>query len=157
MFDSFDIAEDVGETGLIRDDVYLKVRADILTCTLMPGSLLQEKDLAERYSVGRSPVRDALLRLQEQGLVKILPRKGYRVLPISLGDAQDLYDMRILLEKECIKRLNKFICEGPWYLLPLIDGADIRSDITLVTEPEKLLQRQASFTNLTTSAFGKQL
>ena len=33
MFDSFDIAEDVGETGLIRDDVYLKVRADILTCT----------------------------------------------------------------------------------------------------------------------------
>ena len=99
MLDSFDITEDVGETGLIRDDVYLKVRADILTCTLMPGSLLQEKELAERYSVGRSPVRDALLRLQEQGLVKILPRKGYRVLPISLGDAQDLYDMRILLEK----------------------------------------------------------
>ena len=105
MLDSFDITEDVGETGLIRDDVYLKVRADILTCTLMPGSLLQEKDLAERYSVGRSPVRDALLRLQEQGLVKVLPRKGYRVLPISLGDAQDLYDMRILLEKECIKRV----------------------------------------------------
>ena len=42
MLDSFDITEDVGETGLIRDDVYLKVRADILTCTLMPGSLLQE-------------------------------------------------------------------------------------------------------------------
>ena len=53
-----------------------------------------------------------------------------------------------IIEKECIKRLKRFILEGPKYLFPLIDGIDIRSGITLVTDPEKLLQTQASLTNL---------
>ena len=61
------------------------------------------------------------------------------------------------MEKECIKRLNKFIWDGPKYLSPLIDGTDTRSEMTLVTDPEKLLQMQASLANLTASAFGKQL
>ena len=62
-----------------------------------------------------------------------------------------------IIEKECIKRLNKFICDGPKYLCPLIDGTDTRSEITLAKEPEKLLQIQASLANLAASAFGKQL
>ena len=61
------------------------------------------------------------------------------------------------MEKECIKRLNKFILDGPKYLCPLIDGDDTRSEITLVTDPEKLLKIQASLANLAASAFGKQL
>ena len=61
------------------------------------------------------------------------------------------------MENECIKRLNKFILEGPKYLFPLIEGIDIRSEITLVTDPEKLLQMQASLTNLIASSLGKQL
>ena len=59
--------------------------------------------------------------------------------------------------RSAIKRLNEFIWEGPKYLSPLIDGTDTRSEITLVTDPEKLLQMQASLASLTTSAFGKQL
>ena len=62
-----------------------------------------------------------------------------------------------IIEKECIKRLNKFMWDGPKYLCPLIDGTDARSEITLVTDPEKLLQMQASLANLVASAFGKQL
>ncbi|MBT5941154.1 MAG: GntR family transcriptional regulator [Rhodospirillaceae bacterium] len=92
------------KTGLIRDGVYEKIRADILTCVLAPGSRVFENDLAQRYNVSKSPVRDALLRLQEQGLIDVLPRKGYLIRPISIGDAHDLYEMRLLLEKSCIRR-----------------------------------------------------
>lgn len=91
-------------SGLIRDGVYEKIRADILACVLAPGSRVFENDLAQRYNVSKSPVRDALLRLQEQGLIEVLPRKGYLIRPISIGDAHDLYEMRLLLEKSCIRR-----------------------------------------------------
>lgn len=91
-------------SGLIRDGVYGKIRTDILTCALAPGARVFENDLAERYGVSKSPVRDALLRLQEQGLVEVLPRKGYLIRPISIADAKDLYEMRLLLEKSCIRR-----------------------------------------------------
>ena len=62
-----------------------------------------------------------------------------------------------IIEKECIKSLKKFIWVGPKYLRPLIDGTDTRSDMIFVTEPEKLLQIQASLTNLVTASLGKQL
>jgi DNA-binding GntR family transcriptional regulator len=91
-------------SGLIRDGVYDQIRADILTCALAPGAIIQEKDLAANYAVSKSPVRDALLRLQEQGLIEVLPRRGYRVQPISLSDAKELYETRVLLEKSCVKR-----------------------------------------------------
>lgn len=102
----------IGRTVLIRDEVYGWIREDILACTLVPGSLLQERELAIRYAVSKSPVRDALLRLQEQGLIEVLPRKGYRVSPISLADAGDLYDMRILLETACIKRVIENVSDS---------------------------------------------
>ena len=89
---------------LIRDGVYEEIRADILTCVLAPGSRVFENDLANRYNVSKSPIRDALLRLQEQGLIKVLPRKGYLVCPISIADAYNLYEMRLLLEKASIRR-----------------------------------------------------
>lgn len=88
----------------MRDDVYQRIRAGILSCALKPGSLVQENDLALHYEVSKSPVRDALLRLQEQGLVEVLPRKGYRIKPVSVSDAADMYEMRALFERACITR-----------------------------------------------------
>ncbi len=90
--------------ALMRDDVYGQIRAEILACVLKPGSLVQENDLALRYAVSKSPVRDALLRLQEQGLIEVLPRKGYRIKPISVADAAEMYEMRAILERACITR-----------------------------------------------------
>ena len=91
-------------SGLIRDGVYEKIRADILTCVLSPGSRIFENELARRYNVSKAPVRDALLRMQEQGLIEVIPRQGYLVKPISIIDAHDLYEMRLLLEKSSIRR-----------------------------------------------------
>jgi GntR family transcriptional regulator, rspAB operon transcriptional repressor len=90
--------------ALMRDDVLARIRADILACVLAPGSKIYEQVLAEQYGVSKSPVRDALMRLAQQGLVEVLPRKGYRVLPVSVSDAREMYEMRLMLERECVNR-----------------------------------------------------
>ena len=90
---------------LVRVDVYERLRSEILACSLRPGTQLQEKELAEKYGVSKSPIRDALLRLQEQHLIEVLPRKGYRVTPVSMSEIGEMYEMRALLEGACVRRL----------------------------------------------------
>lgn len=86
---------------LLRVDIYEKLREEILACRLRPGADLREQDLAGRFAVSKSPVRDALLRLEREDLVTIAPRQGYRVAPISLSDARDLLRLRCILECAC--------------------------------------------------------
>ena len=64
-----------------------------------------------------------------------------------------------MIEKECTKRPNKFIWDGPKYLFPLIEGIETRSELEIifVKEPEKLLQTQASLASLAAASLGKQL
>ncbi|GGK49156.1 GntR family transcriptional regulator [Salinarimonas ramus] len=92
-------------TGLRRTSVFQKLRAEILTCTIRPGTRIQERDLADRFGVSKSPIRDALIKLEEQNLVEVMPRKGYRVKPISIADAREIYEMRLIYERECVGRL----------------------------------------------------
>ena len=98
-------AETRAPQRLVRIDVYERMRGEILSCALRPGTQLQEKELAEKYGVSKSPVRDALLRLQEQHLIEVLPRKGYRVTPISMAEIGEMYEMRSILECSCVRRL----------------------------------------------------
>ncbi len=85
---------------LMRSSVYSALKSDILACRLPPGAELREPETSARYQVGRSPLREALLRLEAEGLVVIVPRQYYRVAPISLRDAADLFGLRRLLEPE---------------------------------------------------------
>jgi DNA-binding GntR family transcriptional regulator len=89
---------------LLRDSVYQAIRSSILTCEFRPGQELREQLLAERYRVSRSPIRDSLLRLEQENLVTVLPRQGYRVNPISLSDAEDILGFRMLIQPACAAR-----------------------------------------------------
>lgn len=75
---------------------------DILTCGLPPGSELREQELAQQFEVSKSPVREALQHLVREGLVTVMPRQGYRVSPVSMSDAQDMFAYRQVLELGCI-------------------------------------------------------
>ena len=88
---------------LLRSDVFRALRADILACRLAPGAELREAELAERFAVSKSPVRDALTRLVHDGLVIVMPRQGYRVAPISLKDVRDIFQYRCVLECACAR------------------------------------------------------
>ena len=97
---------------LVRDEVYERIRTEIVSCILRHGSQVQEGELAERYGVSKSPIRDALLRLQEQDLIEVLPRKGYRVKPVSITEVREMYEMRQLLERSCVARLVEYGSES---------------------------------------------
>lgn len=88
--------------SLMRDRVYRRLRSDILACRLTPGAELHEMDLARGFAVSKSPVRDALLRLENEGLVEVLPRKGYRIAPLSIEMARELFELREVLEPACL-------------------------------------------------------
>lgn len=90
---------------LLRETVYEQLRADMISCRLAPGTEIREHDLAGRFGVSKSPVRDALMRLEREGLVITLPRQGYRVAPVSLLDIQDMFELRDLLEQACMVRI----------------------------------------------------
>lgn len=91
--------------GLIRHRIFDELRCDIMSCTLQPGSELRESELAQRYGVSKSPIRDALQKLEFEGLVQIVPRQGHRVVPISIGDARDILDLRETLEQAAVKKI----------------------------------------------------
>ena len=86
---------------LLRDNVYAAIRSEILLCRLAPGEDMRESDLAARFEVSRQPVREALLRLEQERLVTVLPRQGYRVNAVSVSDARDLLRFRQALEPAC--------------------------------------------------------
>lgn len=91
--------------GLIRHKIYDRLRADILSCELSPGREIREGELAERFGVSKSPVRDALQRLELEGLVEIEPRRGHRISPISVSDAADILDLREILEAAALRTI----------------------------------------------------
>jgi len=93
----------VAPVRLLRVDIFHELREDILTCRIPPASELREGELAERFNVSKSPVRDALSRLVQEGLVHVMPRQGYRVAPISLRDVRDMFGYRAVLEGACVR------------------------------------------------------
>ena len=78
--------------------VYVQLKQDILNGTLSPGQSLSAIDVGTRFSASRTPVRQAFLRLEADGLVSLTDRQGARVAPISIKSVRDLFELRILLE-----------------------------------------------------------
>ncbi|WP_191283975.1 GntR family transcriptional regulator [Pseudolysinimonas yzui] len=92
-------------TGITRTQrVYDDIRSAILLGTFKPGTPLRLAELAERFDVSMSVVREALTRLAEQHLVALAPRSGFRVVEISRQDLADLVDMRIEFEGMALVR-----------------------------------------------------
>ena len=90
---------------LLRETVYEQLRAEVINCKLAPGTEMREAELAARFGMSKSPVRDALMRLAREGLVITLPRQGYRVAPVSLNDVLDMFHLRAALERACMERI----------------------------------------------------
>jgi DNA-binding GntR family transcriptional regulator len=90
-----------GSTTLSAD-VFQHLREDILSGRFAPGGKLRLQDLRERYDVGFSPLREALMYLASDGLVVIEQQKGFRVTPISLDDLWDVTRTRQRIEGELL-------------------------------------------------------
>lgn len=82
----------------VAESVYQKLRDHIIFGSFKPGQRLAEEQLAEQMGVSRTPVREALLRLEQEGLIQMLPRQGAVVRRLSLEEARQVYEVRALLE-----------------------------------------------------------
>ncbi|PQV54104.1 GntR family transcriptional regulator [Paraburkholderia sp. BL21I4N1] len=80
------------------DSVYQQLRTKILSNELRPGMQLLERDLVSLFGVSRTPVREALVRLQKENLLQIVPRHGIRVRQVSLADIEEINQVQTSLE-----------------------------------------------------------
>jgi len=84
----------------LTDSVYEALRDRIVFSEIPPGEILVEARLAEAHGVSKTPVREALGLLSQEGLIEVLPRVGYRVTEISVHDVHDVFRLRSLLEPD---------------------------------------------------------
>ncbi len=93
----------------LSTDVFAQLSSRILQWQYLPGQRLTEEDLCAQFSVSRSPIREALGQLVEQGLVVKKARQGYAVRKIDMKEINELYDVRQVLELSVVERL----CRSP--------------------------------------------
>ncbi|MEV7388023.1 MULTISPECIES: GntR family transcriptional regulator [unclassified Streptomyces] len=86
------------------DRVYSHVKQGVLDRRYEGGTLLTEGELAEAVGVSRTPVREALLRLEVEGLIKLYPKKGAMVLPVSAQEIADVVETRMLVEEHAVRK-----------------------------------------------------
>lgn len=87
------------------ETVYLQIKADIFDFRLLPGDRFTETELAERYGLSRTPVRDALYRLRHEGYVEVEFRSGWHIRPFDFVRFDELYDLRIIIECAAVERI----------------------------------------------------
>lgn len=95
----------------LRDLVFESLKEAILSQKLRPGERLLENELAEELGVSRTPIREAIRRLEQEGLVVMLPRKGAYVAGISLKDIHEVYEIRAALEALALELAATYITD----------------------------------------------
>lgn len=86
-----------------NEAAYQRLKDALVTLAYKPGEYLNTAQVMERLGVGRTPVNQALHRLSTEGLVKIIPRKGAMASPLSINDALELVDVRLVNEMLCLR------------------------------------------------------
>ena len=99
----------------LKQKAYETIKLKILNCEYAPNQLLNEQLLCKELgSVSRTPVRDAVGRLEQEGLLSILPKKGILVAPLSFVDINLIFEIRLLLEPYAILHYGNKIPGKDW-------------------------------------------
>lgn len=110
--------------------VFESLRQDIIALTLAPGTVLSRAELQKRFGLSSTPVRDALMRLQEEGLVEVFPQHATVVSPIDLESAQQGQFLRRSVELEVVHTLA------------------LRPDPAHISHLRSLIRQQSAFAKL---------
>jgi DNA-binding GntR family transcriptional regulator len=92
----------------LADDVVDRLRDAIFHGSFKPGEALREEQLAAMLDVSRGPVREALVQLEREGLVLVRRHRGATVARLSRGDLEDVYSLRLALERLAIQRATRY-------------------------------------------------
>lgn len=125
------------------DQVYHDMQNRILNNVWATGHRALEQELAEELGVSRTPIREALARLQRDGLVKVIPRHGMMVLPISLKDIQEIHHILtslegLAVEQAASRKLTARELDSLEKSIQKMDAAHERSDIKAWAQADEL-------------------
>jgi DNA-binding GntR family transcriptional regulator len=128
----------------LRERIELRIRNAILTGAFGPGERLIESAIADHLDVSRGPVREALAALDREGIVVHVPRKGFFVIDFTDKDLEEIYSLRLLLEREALRRaIERFTEED------IRQMQDILNELGRATvekhEPERIVELDLSF------------
>ncbi len=97
--------EQAPEDGRHRAEAaYERIKGSIIRCELQPGQQVTEEQLAAQYGVSRGSIRPALKRLYQEQFIQLATRNRYFIAPITLKDANDVFEMRLLIEPHAARQ-----------------------------------------------------
>lgn len=102
----------------LGDIAYMKIKRDIFEFRLIPGDRFSETAIGVRLGMSRTPVRDALSRLQREGYLEVHLRSGWSVKPFDFDQFEHLYDLRMVLETTAVRRLCESLARPVDGVLP---------------------------------------
>lgn len=107
----------------LREQVYDFLRAEMVKGGLQPGAFLDLNELAQRIGVSRTPLREALLHLESQGFVTVLPRRGFRLNELTLDDIRSFYEIIGALEASALRTVGFSLGPADFARMRALDAA----------------------------------
>jgi DNA-binding GntR family transcriptional regulator len=95
----------------LSEKAYQLIKKKVITLELPPSAVIDEHILMQQLDLGRTPIREALQRLDSEGLVTVVPRRGTFVTDVSITDLQKIFELRIILEGFCARLATQRITE----------------------------------------------
>ena len=126
--------------------LYNEIQKDILSGELASGSKLTESAICKRYSVSRTPVREAFRQLEADGLIENIPNRGAFVTGLTRRDISDLFDLRTLFEIQAVEWAIRRM--SPEDVDKLRETVEFMEFYTLKEDVEKVLQFNSQFHNI---------
>ena len=96
--------EDLGNYLSLKDRAYQNIKFQIIRGNLKPGTRLLEEELAKAMSISRAPIREAFNKLEKEGFVTTIPRKGAAVSNVTTETIEDIFEIRETLETLAVKK-----------------------------------------------------
>lgn len=96
--------ENLGNYLSLKDKVYQNIKFQIIIGVLKPGTRLPEEELSKAMNISRAPIREAFSRLEKEGFVTVIPRKGAAVSKVTAQAIEDLFEIRETLESLAVKK-----------------------------------------------------
>ena len=144
------ITEQISEVKQLRDLIFEHLRQEILDGHLKPDDRLIERDIATKLNVSRTPIREALRKLESEGFVEHVPRKGVIVRGFNVTEIAEIYDIR--KELECLvvrKAISKITDEDIQKLQLILEGLDIEETVDHQSTAKGLNQFDEVILNMT--------
>lgn len=95
----------------LKEHVYHQLKERLITCKYTPGTVINEAQLTAEFKLSRTPIREALHRLEQDGLVQIMPKKGIHITDVTIQDVLSVFQTRTVIEPLALKMSAPFLVQ----------------------------------------------